>query len=172
MPESKAEPVPREGELLSRCHSGRIAARRFDNLVGSFVDAGIKCNDYSSLPTGAPGTVIASHGYSLGQFLEVDMKKTILIVLLLMAVTSLAFPQSGYSHGHWYVPGAFIGGALLGAALVRPYAAYPPPPAYTYPAPVYAYPAPVYGYPYYGPRYYPPRYHGYYGGRGYYGRRW
>ncbi len=96
------------------------------------------------------------------------MKTTILITMLLVAIFSLALPQPGYSHSHWYIPGAFVGGALLGAALARPYAAYPAP-VYTYPAPVYAYPAPVYTY--YGPRYYP-RYHGYYGGRGYYGRRW
>ena len=104
------------------------------------------------------------------------MKKIILITLLLLVGISLGLPQPGYTSGRWYVPGAFVGGALLGAAIARPYA-YPPPAAYVYPAPpVYAYPAPpVYGYyvsPYYGPGYYPGhRYHGYYSGRGY-GHRW
>ncbi len=99
------------------------------------------------------------------------MKKGILIALVLLAAVSLFSPKPGYSHGSsWYVPGAFLGGALFGAAIARPYVA--PPPVYAYPPPAYAYPAPVYAYPYYGPRYYPAyRYHGYYG-RGYYGHRW
>jgi hypothetical protein len=101
------------------------------------------------------------------------MKESILIVLLLLAGVSLVFPQPGYSWSQWYVPGAFVGGALFGAAIARPAYAYPPPPAYVYPAPVYAYPAPAYRYPYYGPHYYPGyRHHAYYGGRGDYGHRW
>ncbi len=101
------------------------------------------------------------------------MKKGILVALLLVAALSLVCPQAGYSHGSyaWYVPGAFIGEALFGAAISRP-AYVAPPPVYAAPAPpVYAYPAPVYVYP--APRYYPAyRYHGYYGPRGYYGHRW
>jgi hypothetical protein len=101
------------------------------------------------------------------------MKKTVLIALLLLAGIALAFPQPGYSWGRWYVPGAFVGGALLGAAIARPAYGYPPPAPYVYPAPVYGYPAPAYGYPYYGPRYAPGYgYRGYYGGRGYRGHRW
>ena len=114
---------------------------------------------------------------------EDDMKKVVLITLCFAGVVWLACPGSGYAHGGsyygWYVPGAFLGGMLFGAAISRPYPA--PPPAYGYPAPApaYAYPAPVYAYPYYGPRYYwGPRYYGgygyrggYYGGRGYYWHR-
>ena len=48
------------------------------------------------------------------------MKKAILIALLLLAGVSLAFPQPGYSWSQWYVPGAFVGGALFGAAIARP----------------------------------------------------
>ena len=88
------------------------------------------------------------------------MKKTVLIVLLLLIGMALAFPQPGYSWGHrWLVPGAFVGGALLGAAIARPAYGYPPPAPYAYPAPAYGH-----GYPSYGPRYY---HHGYSGGRGY-----
>jgi hypothetical protein len=92
------------------------------------------------------------------------MKKGILIALLCLAAVSLAFPQPGYSWGHgrghgtghggghgfeWYIPGAFIGVALLGALMASPWYAYPPPSAYVYPAPAYAYPAPgpAYAYP-------------------------
>ena len=97
------------------------------------------------------------------------MKKTVLIALLLLTGIALTFPQPGYSWGRWYVPGAFVGGALFGAAIARPPYGYPPAP-YGYPPPAYGYPAPVYGYgyPYYGPAYYPGYgYRGYYGGRGY-----
>jgi hypothetical protein len=66
------------------------------------------------------------------------MKKSILIVLFVVTAVSLAFPRAGHSWGHghgygWYAPGAFVGGALFGAALARPYYAYPPPPVYAYP---------------------------------------
>jgi hypothetical protein len=128
------------------------------------------------------------------------MKKSVLIALLLLIGIALAFPQPGYSWGHrWYGPGVVLGAgaALLGAVIggprygyygppvaygyPPPAYGYPPPaygysaPAYGYPAPAYGYPAPAYayGYPYYGPRYYPGYgYHGYYAGRGHYGRRW
>jgi hypothetical protein len=50
----------------------------------------------------------------------------------------------------WGFGAGFLGGAVLGGALARPYYYYPP--AYYYPAPVYA-PAPVYGPP---PVYYDP----------------
>jgi hypothetical protein len=49
----------------------------------------------------------------------------------------------------WGFGAGFLGGAVLGGALARPYYYYPPP-AYYYPGPVYA-PAPVYGPP---PAYY------------------
>ena len=101
------------------------------------------------------------------------MKRTVLIASLLLAAIALAFPQPGYSWGRWYVPGAFVGGALLGAAMASTAYGYLSPAPYAYPAPAYGYPAPAYGYAYYGPRYYPGyRYHGYYGGRGHYGHRW
>ena len=48
----------------------------------------------------------------------------------------------------WGFGAGFLGGALLGGAIARPYYYYPP--AYYYPGPVYA-PAPVYGPP---PAYY------------------
>jgi hypothetical protein len=79
------------------------------------------------------------------------MKKSMLIVLLVVATVSLAVPRPGHAWGHgygWYAPGAFVGGALFGAALARPYYAYPPPPVYVYPAPAYAYPAPAPAYAY------------------------
>jgi len=83
------------------------------------------------------------------------MKKSILIVLFVVTAVSLAFPRTGdaWGHGHrygygWYAPGAFVGGALFGAALARPYYAYPPPPVYAYPPPAYGYPAPAPGYSY------------------------
>jgi len=121
---------------------------------------------------------------------EGNMKKTVLIVLLLLSVIALASPQPGYSWG----PGAAVwaGAALLGAVVGGPGHGYNsgpgygypppasygyPPPAYGYSAPAYGYAAPAYGYPYYRPRYYPGYgYRGYYGGRGYayrgYGHRW
>ncbi len=97
------------------------------------------------------------------------MKKAMLLALIVLGAGVFVLPQPGYSHGSyaWYVPGAFIGGALFGAAIARP-AYVAPPPVYAPPPPVYAYPAPVYVYPRYYPAY---RYHGYYG-HGYYGRRW
>jgi hypothetical protein len=83
---------------------------------------------------------------------EDRMKKGMLVVLFVVTVVSLAFPRAGHAWGHrygWYAPGAFVGGALFGAALARPYYAYPPPPpVYAYPAPVYAYPAPAPSYAY------------------------
>ena len=91
---------------------------------------------------------------------ESRMKKGMLVVVLVIATVTLAFPQAGHAGGHhyhyygWYAPGAFVGGALLGAAIARPYYAYPPPaPVYVYPAPAYppaygyAAPSPVYAYP-------------------------
>ena len=111
------------------------------------------------------------------------MKKTVLIALLLLIGTALAFPQPGYSWGHrWYGPGMVLGAgaavvgagaALLGAVIGGPgYGHYGPPVAYGYPPPAYGYPVPAYGYSYYGPRYYPSYgYQGYYAGRGHYGRR-
>ena len=103
------------------------------------------------------------------------MKRTFLIALLLLVGMTLVFPQPGFSWGGPVV--AVAAGALVGAVDRRPsgYGYYGPPVAYGYPPPAYVYPAPVYGYgyPYYGPRYYAgPRYHGYYAGRGHYGRRW
>ena len=105
------------------------------------------------------------------------MKKSVLIALLLLIGIALAFPQPGYSWGHrWYGPGVAVGAgaALLGAVMGGPgYGHYGPPVAYGYAPPAYGYPAPAYGYSYYGPRYYPGYgYHGYYAGRGHYGRRW
>ena len=77
------------------------------------------------------------------------MKQIIVIAMLLLAGAWFVCPEPGHAHGwygSWYVPGAFVGGALFGAAIARPHA-YPPP-AYVYPAPIYGYPAPIYGYPY------------------------
>jgi len=95
------------------------------------------------------------------------MKKSMLIISLTVLALSLALPQPGQTNGYyynWWVPGAaFLGGALFGAAISRPW--YPPPPVYYYPAPapVYVYPRPVYvapppreAYAYPDPNYAPP----------------
>jgi hypothetical protein len=59
-----------------------------------------------------------------------------IIVVALVAVT-LAVPSTSHAWRGWWVPGAFAGGVLLGAAAAGPW--YAPPPAYVYP---YPYPAP------------------------------
>jgi hypothetical protein len=79
------------------------------------------------------------------------IKKTVLLTAVVLVGFSLALPQASYANGYyggygWWVPGAFLGGMLLGAAIARPW--YPPPVyAYPPPAPVYAYPQPAYVYP-------------------------
>jgi hypothetical protein len=85
------------------------------------------------------------------------MKKSILVISLIVLALSLGLPQLGHTGGHygghghgypgWWAAGAFVGGVVLGTAISRPW--YPPPPVYYYPAPapVYVYPRPVYVYP-------------------------
>jgi len=73
------------------------------------------------------------------------------IVAILLAVT-LAAPSTSHAWGGWWVPGAFVGGVLVGTAIAHPW--YAPPPVYVYP-----YPAPqvVYTPPPPPPQaYYPP----------------
>ena len=87
------------------------------------------------------------------------IRKNLIAGAVLLVAFSLALPHVSYSHGYyggygWWVPGALIGGALLGAAIARPW--YPPPvyyypppaPVYVYPQPAYVYqPRPAYAYP-------------------------
>jgi hypothetical protein len=71
------------------------------------------------------------------------MKRTILaLVLITSAVTAQA---GGYYRGgnNWAYGGAFLGGAIIGGLLARPYY-YAPPPVYYAPPPVYYAPPPVY----------------------------
>ena len=62
-----------------------------------------------------------------------NMKGNVLVATLVLCIAfCLVLPQASHSHGYyggygygWWVPGAFIGGALLAAAIARPW--YPPP---------------------------------------------
>jgi hypothetical protein len=74
--------------------------------------------------------------------------KIVAIISITLVGVMLALPATSHAwRGGWgWGPGAFVGGALLGAAITAPYYAYPPP-AYAYPPPAYAYPPPAYAYP-------------------------
>jgi hypothetical protein len=60
----------------------------------------------------------------------------VMSVVLIVLTLSLALPQRSEAHGGW-VPGAILGGMILGAAITHPW----------YPEPVYVQPRPVYAYP-------------------------
>ena len=71
------------------------------------------------------------------------MKKSMLFVMLAVMVLCLAVPAPGHARGWgWWGP-AFVGGAVVGAALAWPY--YPYPYAYAQPQ-VYAEPQQEYWY--------------------------
>jgi hypothetical protein len=80
------------------------------------------------------------------------MKRIILsIILSFFVVGSASAGGYGYNRGYynnpWAYGGAFLGGAVIGGLLARPYYAPPPvyyaPPAYYPPPPVYYAPPPV-----------------------------
>jgi len=81
--------------------------------------------------------------------------KGIAVIVVILLAATLAIPSTSRAWGGWWVPGAFAGGVLLGAAVARPW--YPPAPVYVYPYP-YEYPAPrvVYTPPPPPQAYYPP----------------
>jgi hypothetical protein len=77
--------------------------------------------------------------------------KTVAIISVALVGVILALPATSHAwrrggRGWGWGPGAFMGGALLGAAIAAPYYAYPPP-AYYPPPPVAYTPPPTYGYP-------------------------
>lgn len=76
--------------------------------------------------------------------------KAVAIFSITLVGVMLALPTTSHAwRGGWgWGPGAFVGGALLGAAIAAPYYAYPPP-AYAYPPPqvIYTAPPPTYAYP-------------------------
>lgn len=77
------------------------------------------------------------------------MKKSIVVILLMVLALSFALPQRSEARGGgWWILPAFVGGMILGSAVTAPYEyAYPPPrPVYAYPpARVYVYPPREYG---------------------------
>jgi hypothetical protein len=84
------------------------------------------------------------------------MKRIFFGVILATFLTGTA-QAGGYGYGRgynngWAYGGAFLGGAIVGGWLARPY--YAPPPAYYAPPPVYYAPPPVYYAP--PPVYYAP----------------
>jgi hypothetical protein len=75
------------------------------------------------------------------------MKRAILSVILSIFIAAPAVAGGyGYNYNRGYNPwvygGAFLGGAIVGGLLSRPY--YAPPPVYYTPPPVYYAPPPVY----------------------------
>jgi hypothetical protein len=75
------------------------------------------------------------------------MKKKLVAVMLIGLTLMLAVPQRGEAHGAYWVPGAIIGGMILGAAVSHAFL----PPVYVEQRPVYVYPpARAYPYPYGG----------------------
>jgi hypothetical protein len=75
------------------------------------------------------------------------------VILSFFVVGSAAAGGYGYNRGYynnpWAYGGAFLGGAVIGSLLARPYYYAPPPvyyapPAYYPPPPVYYAPPPVY----------------------------
>ena len=75
------------------------------------------------------------------------MKRTILLVILSIFIATPAVAGGyGYNYNRGYNPwaygGAFLGGAIVGGLLSRPYYA-PPPVYYAPPPPVYYAPPPV-----------------------------
>ena len=75
------------------------------------------------------------------------MKRILLSVILSVFLVGTASAGGyGYNRGYynnpWAYGGAFLGGAVLGGLLARPY--YAPPPVYYTPPPVYYTPPPVY----------------------------
>ena len=73
------------------------------------------------------------------------MKRILLSVILSVFLTSNAMAGGyGYGRGYynnpWAYGGAFLGGAVIGGLLARPY--YAPPPVYYAPPPVYYTPPP------------------------------
>ena len=79
------------------------------------------------------------------------MKRILLSVVLSLFAVGTASADGydynrGYNNNPWAYGGAFLGGAIVGGLLARPYYAPPPvyyaPPAY-YPPPVYYTPPPV-----------------------------
>jgi hypothetical protein len=75
------------------------------------------------------------------------MKRAILSVILSIFIAAPAAAGGyGYNYNRGYNPwaygGAFLGGAIVGGLLSRPY--YAPPPVYYAPPPVYYAPPPVY----------------------------
>jgi len=65
--------------------------------------------------------------------------KIVTIILVTLLAATLITPSTSHAWGGWWVPGAFAGGVILGAAVARPW--YAPAPVYVYPYP-YEYPAP------------------------------
>jgi len=63
--------------------------------------------------------------------------KGIAVAVVILLAATLVTPSTSHAWGGWWVPGAFAGGVLLGAAVAGPW--YAPPPAYVYP---YPYPPP------------------------------
>lgn len=80
------------------------------------------------------------------------MKKAIVLLAVLALIFATAVPSEawrGHRHGHWHggwgwwLPGAVIGGLVLGAAVAATAPLYAPPPVYAAPPVVYQAPPPV-----------------------------
>ncbi len=78
-------------------------------------------------------------------------KKSLVIIIVALIGISLALPAvsearrgGGRGGRGWHRGGAFMGGALLGVAIARPWYYYGPSPYYDYPSPVVYTPMPVY----------------------------